>query len=173
MKRAGALLLILVIAASFVIGGRWVWQWIVPPSPLKRIERVIHETADAIEKESLIAIAPLIADDFRGGGVDKAGALAMLQRLFAQADRLEVQILRVMHEDAALPADADRAHAIVIAQISGVENTDMQAFRGIAGPADALLVEFTQQDGRWRVASARHLDTTDVRQLERQLHGAD
>lgn len=159
-----------VIVALLV--GYGVRQRFFAPTPTQRIERLLTRAAKAAEAKSVLRLSDVFTSDYSdASGIDRAGMLGVAKQFFDEADGISVKLIRILHEDPKLPAEANEAKAIVVVQVNGKLHSDGNRFSGIGREGgDAFEVGFRQRDGEWKVASSRYLQGKSPEALMRELN---
>jgi len=118
-----------------------------------KIERQIHKGRKAVENESILTVASLVAEDYRDKyGHDRSELLAGLRSFFQTTDGLQISITEVH-----VTVDDTGAEAFVRFSISGV--LDGQRFEGLgSNGAETVWLRFTKRDGSWQVIEAAWAD---------------
>ncbi len=112
-----------------------------------RIRRVIEKGRKAIEEESLLTAATLIADNYRDEyGQDRGTVLGGLRSLFQSTENLQIDI-----HSTEITVDNEDAEAVVTFSLSGEHGG--HSFRDIAPDRKTGgSVYFAKGDGGWKVA---------------------
>ena len=114
-----------------------------------RIEKQIQRGRKAIEDESILTIALMVAEDYRDeSGNDRSTLLAQVRHFFQVADNLKLGIRSVN----VTVADSE-AEALIRFTISGMLSGESFAGLGSTGPESARL-RFSRRSGSWQVVEA-------------------
>jgi hypothetical protein len=160
-------------AAVLLIVGIGVYRAYFMVTPVQQIERLVQRACRAAEAKSILKLSDVLMPDYRDdSGLDRAAVLGEIQQFFSETQNLTVKLVKVVHEKEDLAPTAETARAIVVVQVSGVQQPGGVRFSGIGDRgADAFLVRFAKNRGDWKVASTRQVNATDPTAMQKQLEG--